>query len=328
MPEIIALGEPMVEFAAEEPGRLSDVTTFRRGWGGDTSNCVVAAARLGASCGYITRLGTDEFGRAFIRLWNREGIDVSRVIPDSDGYTGLYFITFDAAGRQEFSYYRTGSAASRLRPDDLDPHYLRGARIFHTSGISQAISNSARMTVDAAIELVRGRGVTISYDLNIRPRLRPLALLRQIIEATVPLVDIVFMSRDDARYLYGEAKDEDAIGRVLRQGPQMVVLKRGQDGCLIRTAEGARVSVDGWPVSVVDATGAGDAFDGAFLVEWLRGLPLEEVGHFANTVGALTAAGLGAVSPLPTRAEVDAFISEATGVRRNRIRRFPARVRA
>ncbi|MBI3975891.1 MAG: sugar kinase [Armatimonadetes bacterium] len=310
MADLIALGEPMVEFAATERGRLSQVATFHRGWGGDTSNLAVAAARLGASVGYITRLGGDEFGRSFLTLWAQEGVDASRVLVDPAAFTGVYFIALAEDGSHDFTYYRAGSAASRLRPEDIDAAYLAAARVFHTSGITQATSDSAQAAVDRAIEVARAHGVTVSYDLNIRPRLRPLAELGAVVEATLRRADIIFLSLEDAAHLYGDLPAEAVVERMLAPGPRLAVLKLGAQGCLIASAEGIRIRLPAWPVEPVDATGAGDAFDAAFLVEWLRGQPLEEAGRFANAVGALTARGLGAVGPLPRRGEVEAFMIE------------------
>ncbi|MDQ7820484.1 MAG: sugar kinase [Armatimonadota bacterium] len=307
MPDIVALGEPMAEFAAVDFGALDEVYTFRRGWGGDTSNVVVAAARLGASAGYITRVGDDAFGRSFLRLWAQEGVDASRVVVDREASTGVYFIARYAGGHS-FTYYRAGSAASRLTPGDLDRDYLRRARVVHTSGITQAISPSARDTAAAAMEIARGAGVRVSYDLNLRPRLAPVPHLRTLVAEALPRADIVFLSEEDAGHLDdtrpAEAVAEDLCGR----GPRLVILKRGAAGCLVITAGGERWAVPSWPVEVVDATGAGDAFDAGFLVEWLRGVPPPEAARLATAVGALTAAGLGAVAPLPTRAEVERFM--------------------
>lgn len=311
MPDIISLGEPMVEFAAEQRGRLGTVTRFRRGWGGDTSNFIVAAARLGNDCGYITRLGGDEFGRSFLELWLAEGVDASRVIVDRDGFTAVYFIAYRDDGGHDFTYYRKGSAASRLHPDDLDPAYLGRARVFHTSGISQAISESSQATVEAAIEMARAGGALISYDVNLRPRLWPPEAARAIIEATMAVADLVFVSTEDATHLYGDEPEATVVERVLLSGPRLVVLKQGERGCLITSATGERAHVPAWQVDVLDATGAGDAFAAAFLTEWLRGGSLERAGRFANAVGALTARGLGAVYPLPTRTQVEEFISGA-----------------
>lgn len=299
----------MAEFAAEERGRLGEVTRFRRGWGGDTCNVAVAAARLGGSAGYITRVGGDEFGRSFLELLEREGVDSSRVLVDPEGFTGVYFISLDESGKHDFTYYRAGSAASRLRPEDVDPSYLQTARIFHTSGITQAISASARAAAAAAIAAARSGGVTVSYDLNLRPKLLPLPQLRPVVEATLPLVDIVFLSTEDASYLDGSRPAEAVALELLARGPRLVVLKMGEEGCLVATAEGSPLRLPAYPARVLDSTGAGDAFDAAFLVEWMRGRPPEEAARFANAVGALAAGGLGAVAPLPSRTAVEAFMA-------------------
>jgi len=310
VPDLIALGEPMAEFAAEERGRLGEVIRFRRGWGGDTCNVAVAAARLGASAGYITRVGGDEFGRSFLALLEREGVDHSCVVVDPGGFTGVYFIALDESGEHDFTYYRAGSAASRLHPEDVDPAYLQTARVFHTSGITQAISESARSAAAAAISAARAGGVTVSYDLNLRPKLLPLSQLRTFVEATLPLVDIVFLSTEDAAYLDRSQPAEAVAQRLLARGPRLVVLKMGGEGCLVATAEGSPVRLPAYPVRVLDSTGAGDAFDAAFLVEWIRGRPPAEAARFANAAGALAACGLGAVAPLPPRAAVEAFMAE------------------
>ncbi|MDQ7828419.1 MAG: sugar kinase [Armatimonadota bacterium] len=308
MPDVVALGEPLVEFVALERGALGEVRTFLRGFGGDTANFAVAAARLGARAGYITRVGDDEFGRACQALWRQEGVDTRGVIVEPGGTTGIYFIALDRDGRHTFTYYRAGSAASRLRPADIDPAYLVEARCFHTSGITQAISEGARAAADEAMARARALGVTVTYDLNVRPRLHPVAELRDIVDAALRRAHIAFLSSEDAEYLFPGAPPETVMEQLLTCGPDLVVLKRGPLGCLVRTATGEVVDAPGWPVTPVDATGAGDAFDAAFVVERLRGRNLEEAARFANAVGALTTQGLGAIAALPTREAVEAFV--------------------
>lgn len=310
MPDIVALGEPLIEFVALERGRLGQVATFRRGWGGDTSNFIIAAARVGASCGYLTRVGGDEFGKSFLALWNREGVDASSVIVEPDGFTGIYFIALAEDGSHEFTYYRAGSAASRLHANDINPAYLTRAKILHTSGISQAISPNAAATADAAIALAKQQHLTISYDANVRPKLRPIASLRATFGTVLRSVDIVFLSTEDADHLYGISPPDEVVAQVLAGGPRLAVLKQGDAGCLIASGDGTRLQVPGWSIPLVDATGAGDAFDAAFLVEWARGVPLDQAGRFANAVGALTATGLGAVSAIPMRVQVEQFMAE------------------
>lgn len=308
MPDILALGEPLVEFAATERGALGEVRTFVRGFGGDTANFILAAARLGGRPGYITRIGDDEFGRACQALWRREGVDTAGVIVEPGGVTGIYFIALDRDGRHTFTYYRAGSAASHLQPADVDPAYLAQARLFHTSGITQAISEGACAAAEAAMARARELGLIVTYDLNVRPRLRPVAELRGRVAAALRWAHVVFLSTEDAAHLFPDVAPEGVVERLVAQGPQVVVLKRGPQGCLLITAEGERVAVPGWPVTPVDATGAGDAFDAAFVVERLRGRPLAEAACFANAVGALTTTGLGATAAIPTRAAVEAFM--------------------
>ena len=137
--DLVALGEPLLEF---NQVRQDDAAVYRQGFGGDTSNCTIAAARLGARTAYVTRLGDDAFGRMFVDLWRREGIDVSGVGHDADAPTGIYFVTHGAHGH-EFSYLRAGSAAAAMRPADLPVDVIRATKVLHVSGISQAISASA-----------------------------------------------------------------------------------------------------------------------------------------------------------------------------------------
>jgi 2-dehydro-3-deoxygluconokinase len=304
----------MVEFVAVERGRLGQVASFRRGWGGDTSNFAVAVARVGGSAGYLTRIGSDEFGRSFLTMWKREGVDASTVIVEPDGVTGIYFIALAEDGSHDFTYYRAGSPASRMDRSDVDPTYLARAKIFHTSGVTLAISESAAATAQSAVAMAKRAGLTISYDANVRPKLRPLAKLRGAFEDLAPSVDIMFISTEDAGHLFGPIPAQAIIDRILGSGPRLVVLKQGEAGCLIGDAEGTRLHIPAWPITLVDATGAGDAFDGAFLVERARGASLEAAGKFANAVGALTASAAGAVSAIPTRTEVEEFMAQRRAI--------------
>src|SRR3546814_1757188 len=107
---------------------------YRPGYGGDTSNCAIAAARQGARVAYVSAVGDDSFGRELRALWRREGVDDGAVRSDPAAPTGLYIITPSPAGR-DFAYYRAGSAASRYRPEDLPLDLLPRVRLVQLSGI-------------------------------------------------------------------------------------------------------------------------------------------------------------------------------------------------
>ncbi|MCX8171347.1 MAG: sugar kinase [Candidatus Bathyarchaeota archaeon] len=309
MVDVASFGEPMVEFCATEVGKLRDVRLFKRGWGGDTSNFIIAVARLGGKAGYICRIGEDEFGESFLNLWRSEGVDTSQVIVEKGGFTAIYFISLLPGGGHDFTYFRKGSAASHYSPSDLNPEYLSKLKVFHSSGISMAISESCRETVLKAADLIKEHGGLFSFDVNFRPKLWSSQYARPFIEGALRKADIVFASREDIDLLYGEDVDKFAKRIYGFARPIFIVIKMGGEGCIIFDGE-KRISIPGFKVNVVDTTGAGDAFDGAFIVGLLEGKPLEDIGIFANAVGALTTTGLGAVEPIPKRSRVEDFLGE------------------
>ena len=302
-PDIVCLGEPLLEF-----NQVAGQDHFLRGHGGDTSNCAIAAARQGASVGYVTAVGKDDFGDSFMELWRREAVDVSRVMRSPDAHTGIYFVSHGKTGHS-FSYFRAGSAASRLKPQDIPEDYIGRANILHVSGLSQAISDSACDAVFRAIDIARDNQVKVSYDTNLRLKLWPLERARAIIHAAMSQCDIALPGLDDARQLTG-LQDADAIvDFYLGLGASVVALTLGAEGTLVATGD-KRQRLSGRAVKPVDATAAGDTFDGAFLSELTRGENPFEAAMHANAAAALSTQGFGAVAPMPTREQVLAFLDQ------------------
>jgi len=300
MPDIVALGEPLIEF---NQARADDPSAYLQGFGGDTSNMAIAAARLGARVAYATRLGGDAFGRMFIDLWKREGMDTSGVAFDPEAPTGVYFVTHGPQGH-EFSYLRAGSAASRMRPDQLPEALLASARLVHASGISQAISATACDSVFAAFEIARASGAVVTYDPNVRRKLWPLTRAKAIVMATVAMCTWCLPSEDDAVILFGDASPDDVIDALHRAGARGVVLKRGAKGCIVSDGS-RREPIGARRVASVDATGAGDCFDGAFAARLMAGDDPFAAARYANVAAALATTGYGAVAPLPRASDVE-----------------------
>lgn len=301
--EIVAIGEPMIEFNQTQ----ANARDYLQGFGGDTSNFCVAAARQGGKVGYITRLGDDAFGRSFLDLWRSEGVDTSGVATDREAHTGVYFVTHDERGHA-FSYLRRGSAASRLSPANLPLDVIGRARYLHVSGISQAISESACDAVLAALEHAKREGIAVTFDLNVRLKLWPLARAKAIIDATVRYADYLLPSLEDAQTLTGLSDPETIVRHYLALGPRTVCLKLGGDGVLVAQGE-SRVRIEGHKVDVVDATGAGDCFDGAFVARLAAGDSAEAAARYANAAAALSTQGYGAVEPIPRPHDVRAMQS-------------------
>jgi 2-dehydro-3-deoxygluconokinase len=300
--DLVALGEPMVELNQTRGAGES----YLQGFGGDTSNCAIAAARLGARTAYVTRVGDDAFGRQFIALWRAEGVDVSGVAVDADAPTGVYFVSHGPGGH-EFSYLRAGSAASRLRPADLPLAVLRAAKVLHVSGISQAISASACDACFEAIEAARGSGAKISYDTNLRLKLWPLPRARAIIRASLALADWALPSLDDAALVFGRDDPDAILDACHRDGAPLVVLRCGAAGCVVSDGR-RRERIAGHRVEAVDATGAGDCFDGAFASRIVAGDDPFVAARYANAAAALATTGYGAVAPLPHHRDVLALL--------------------
>ncbi len=305
-PDIVCLGEPLIEFNRPKEG---DGRTWLQGFGGDSQNVAIAAARQGASTGYLTGVGQDWMGDAFLDLWKSEGVDASRVTRHPTAPTGVSFVTHSAAGHK-FDYLRKNSAASLMTPEGLAADYIAGARVLHLSAIGQAISDSARATCVAAIDVARKAGVKVSYDTNLRLRLWELDVARKVIDATMARCDIALPSLDDSQQLTGLQEPEAIAAYYLDLGVPLVALKMGSEGSLIASRE-RQTRIAPHKVEAVDATGAGDTFDGAFLTRLLAGDDPETAARYANVAAALSTTGYGAVTPMPHKADVLSALKRA-----------------
>jgi 2-dehydro-3-deoxygluconokinase len=300
--DVIALGEAMVEFNQTHPGEPQ----YLQGFGGDTSNAAIAAARAGAKTAYLTRLGQDRFGDLLMDLWQSEGVDTSGVERDASAPTGIYFVTHGAKGH-EFSYLRSGSAASRMTPHWLPREMVRQTKILHVSGISLAISASARETVFEAMAAAREAGTLVSFDSNLRLKLWSLEDARAAITRAIGLCDIFLPSIDDVNALSGLNKANAIVDWSHGLGAKQVVLKCGADGALASDGQ-RRETIAARRVAVVDATGAGDCFCGNLLARIALGDSLFDAARYANAAAALAVQGFGAVAPLPRPHEVRAML--------------------
>lgn len=299
-PEILAIGEPMIEFNqvkgaenAKEPGR-----DFLQGFGGDTSNFVIAAARQGARAGYISALGADANATMFRALWDAEGVDHSLVLENKSAPTGMYFVTHGPEGHA-FTFARAGSAASLYGPGDVPREAIARAKALHLSGISLAISNAACDACYTAIEVARAGGRLVSFDTNLRLKLWSKDRARAIMSDVIALSDIILPSLDDITAITGITDPERLVDWCLGKGAKIVALKLGSEGALVADGK-QRFRIPPHPCQPIDATGAGDCFGGAFIARIVAGDGIEAAGRYAGIAAALSTEGYGAVAPIPT----------------------------
>jgi 2-dehydro-3-deoxygluconokinase len=297
--DIIAIGEPMIEF--NQTGG-EDSAQYLQGYGGDTSNFIIAAARQGARTGYMTALGEDAYGRMFLELWRAEGVDAGAVKIDRAAPTAVYFVTHGENGHA-FHFYRTGSAASRFAVADVDRDYVANARVLHISAISLAISASACDACYLAVEAAKTAGRMVSFDTNLRLRLWPKDRARAVITDMMALCDISLPSYDDVSMLTGIHDADALVDFALERGAPIVALKLGEKGAIV-ASRSERHRIAPYPVAAVDATGAGDTFGGAFVARLLAGDDLAAAGRYAAVAAAISTTGFGAVAPIPNAEQV------------------------
>ncbi|AJK46687.1 fructokinase-like protein [Burkholderia plantarii] len=301
-PEILAFGEAMVEFNQSRPGSPQ----YLQGFGGDTSNFCIAAARQGARTGFVSAVGSDHFGRLLLELWRREQVETATVRVDAAAPTGVYFVSHGEHGHA-FDYLRAGSAASRYAPGDLPLDALAAARVLHLSGISFAISASACDAAFAAIDEARAHGVQVSFDTNLRLKLWPLARARAVMLEALRRTDICLPSWDDVTVLTGLDERDAIVDALLDCGPRVVALKLGKAGAYVATRDARRL-VPAFVVDALDATGAGDCFGGAFIARLVAGDDAFAAARYANAAAALSTRGYGAVAPIPDAQAVRALL--------------------
>ena len=300
--DILAYGEAMVEFNQ----RADDARMYLQGFGGDTSNFCIAAARQGARTGYISALGNDHFGQQLRNLWQAEQVDATHVLHDQQAASGVYFVSHDKDGHH-FDYLRAGSAASRYTNAQLPLQAIADAKLLHLSGISLAISESACDAGLAAMAHARKHGVRTSLDTNLRLKLWPLERAREKMREAFTLCDICLPSWDDVSILTG-LDDRDAIVDALQAyGVGLIAFKLGAEGCYVATREERRL-VPAYTVDALDATGAGDCFGGAFIARLVAGDDPFAAARYANVCAALSTTGYGAVAPIPLAAQVEKIL--------------------
>ncbi len=309
MPDLISIGECMIELFAEEPIETAD--TFTRSLAGDSFNICVAAQRLGTSTGYVTRLGDDPFADYLLGTFQSLGIDTSGV-KKVEGFNAAHFVALMPDGNREFVYYRAGSAPSTLEPDDLDPDYIGSAKVLHCSGVALAISESARATVMRAARIAKERGIKVSYDPNYRHQLWSTGDMRKAASELLPYVDYFLPTvPDDTRALMGSDDPHEVVDHFRGIGVPVVAATHGEHGAVIGCDEGVFDIPAYRPDGPIDTTGAGDAFNGGLIHGLLNGLSIAEAGRLGTVTAGLKLRGRGALSGMPTIDEVEAIMGES-----------------
>jgi len=308
--EVVTFGESMVLFGPDSSGPLRYVQNFNKSIAGAESNVAIALAKLGHSVGWFSKLGNDEFGRYIQATIRGEGVDVSRVLVDPLKNTGILFKERFMHSNPNVYYYRKDSAASTLKPEELDEAYIKSAKILHITGITPALSENCRKTVFKAIQIAKANNVLVSFDPNIRLKLWTLEEARPVLLQIAKQSDIIFPGVDEGEKLLGLSKPEDIAEKFMNMGCSVVAVKLGKEGCFVAN-KGSTMYINSYRLeNPQDTVGAGDGFAAGFLSGMLNKLDFRECGEYANGVGAMAVLVKGDMEGYPTQEQLMAFIGK------------------
>ncbi len=288
--DVVTFGETMIRLAAPGFRRLEQVNTLEVTVGGAELNVATGIARLGLKSAWVSRLPDNPLGRMARNKANEFGVDTSYIAWSRGGRMGLYFVEYGASPRASSVLYdREGSAISKIQPGEVRwDEVLDGARLFHTTGITPALSDSAAAAVCEAMENAKKHGCLVSYDLNYRGKLWSPDKARQVQEPLMKMVDILSTTEEDAETVYGVTGANYAeVGRKLvdRFGFQVVTITlRGTPSVWRNTWTSIAVDRQGnafedktYEVELVDRVGGGDAYTAGFLYGYLLKGPAEAI---------------------------------------------------
>ena len=307
--DVIAVGETMVYFLAESYGSLRYSERFQRYVGGTESNTLVSLAKFGFSTGWISRLGSDEFGYTIRDFVRGHGVDVSQVVFDEEAPTGVFFVEKNANDETKSFYYRSGSAACRMNLRQIDMDYFTSYRVLHTTGITPILSPACREMTETLFQTARDRGMKVSFDPNLRLRMASIEQFRSVVLPLLPLTDVFLPNDKELCLLMDTDVLEEAVDRALEMGVGTLVLKLGDRGCMLMRGS-VKIEEPVFPVKqTVSSMAAGDAFNAGYLAGMLKGFTDVDCLKLANCVGGLATLGWGPYESIPSWDDVMTYLA-------------------
>ena len=315
--DVLVAGETLIDWIPERSGPLEDVDSFERRPGGAPANVAVALARLERPPLFWTRVGADPFGRYLERILENNGLPIRFVERDPGAKTTLAFVTHDETGERAFTFYRDGTADTRLEPGRIDDETLADCEWVHAGGVTLSSGPSRAATLDL-LERAAAAVCTVSFDPNLRPALWPnLETFASVVGDALAHVDVCLATAAELKALGFDGGSSTEHARAAIEGGPVhtVFVTRGDEGAVAVADDGApwaanAVSHPGFDVETVDTTGAGDAFVAGAITALRNGRALADAVAFANAVAATATTGRGAMAAVPTREAVRPLLED------------------
>lgn len=299
MPTVVTFGEAMIRLSPPNFKRLEQTATLDMMAGGAELNVAVGLARLGVHAAWASRLPANPLGRFCASRAREAGVDTSYIAWSSTDRMGLYFLEFGTSPRPSSVLYdRADSAMSHIEPGMIDWYgALQGAKWFHTSGITPALSQSSAETTREAVEAAHKAGCTVSYDLNYRARLWSQEKAREIQTPLMQYVNVLFTTEEDTERVFGiKGNSYEEVAAKLNDtfGFQSVIITLRESISVLRNEWSAFVYTGGetyhgptYEVEIVDRVGAGDSCSAGYIYQTLKGAGPQEAINFGVAFSAL-----------------------------------------
>lgn len=265
--DVVSLGETMIRYSPKNHDRLEQAKELEMKIGGTESNFSILLSQLGMKVVWISKLTDNPLGRLIDRKIRGFGVDTSNVIWTEKYRVGKYYIEFGKPPRPtKIIYDRENSAISNIKPKELNQKIIGSAKIFHTTGITPALSESCRKTVLQAMEKAREDETKVSFDLNYRSKLWGPKEAKNVLEDLLDLVDLLITNRTDVEKVLNISGSSREMIETLadRFNLEVSVMTLGEEGA-IAVKNGEVFEGEPFDIEEVDRVGAGDAFDGGFI---------------------------------------------------------------
>jgi sugar/nucleoside kinase (ribokinase family) len=317
MKRVLTIGEILVEIMAVEPGDgfRSPIALTGPYPSGAPAIFIDQVGKLGQPAAMISAVGNDDFGRINLDRLSADGVDVSAVRIETDYPTGSAFVRYRHDGERDFVFNIKHSANGSIRPSPETDRQIETADHLHVMGTALASPVMASLILDALVK-IKARGGTVSFDPNIRKEVLSQPGIMAALEQVFAHTDIFLPSGSELFLFTTETEPSRAIADLLARGIKVVVVKHGADGASYHDHAGS-ITVDGFAVTEIDPTGAGDSFGATFVTYWLRGCDPQFALIRANAAGALAVSARGPMEGNANAAVLEAFIagrSDANGV--------------
>lgn len=319
MKKLCVIGEALIDFIPEAKGlRLKDVTSFKKVAGGAPANVAAAVSRLGGRSKIVTQLGQDAFGDYLVETMQACGIEIDDVYRTTKGDTALAFVSLAEDGNRDFKFYRRTSADLMLEESRVTKATLQDCGVLHFCSVD-LVESPMKATHRKLIDLAKQQEVVISFDPNLRLSLwDDEQALKDTVNEFIPYAHILKIADEELEFITGKQSMEEALPQLFVGNVQYVIYTLGKDGARIYRRDASYLHVDGLRVHVMDTTGAGDSFIGAFLYCMLAGgvehysslsdTELLRYLTFANDYAAHTTSKEGAIPAMASQEEIAAFI--------------------